>query len=62
MHATGEPVTAVILDFGGVNFVDSQGSAELGEISRAATTAGIALRLAAVQTDVLSVLRARRRR
>jgi SulP family sulfate permease len=57
VHSTGEPVTAVILDFGGVNFVDSQGSSELTEIFRAATTAGVALRLARVQSDVMSVLR-----
>jgi MFS superfamily sulfate permease-like transporter len=48
----------VILDFAGVNFVDSQGSAELRKISTAATNAGASLRLARVKPEVLSVLRA----
>ena len=40
-----DPITSVVIDFGGVNFVDSQGSAALAKISRATATAGVALRL-----------------
>ena len=53
-----DPITSVVIDFGGVNFVDSQGSAALAKISRATATAGVALRLVRVKADVVSVLRA----
>jgi high affinity sulfate transporter 1 len=58
VQSAQEPVTSVILDFAGVNFIDSQGSAALAKISRMTTTAGAALRLARVKADVMLVLRA----
>ncbi len=53
-----EPVTSVIIDCAGVNFIDSQGSAKLGELKELAETAGVSLRLARVKPVVLHVLRA----
>ncbi|MDH4119002.1 MAG: SulP family inorganic anion transporter, partial [Acidimicrobiia bacterium] len=43
--SSDEPITAVVVDFAGVNFIDSQGSAVLGEIKTLADSAGISLRL-----------------
>lgn len=48
----------MVVDFGGVNFIDSQGSAQLGKLATAADEAGVSLRLARVQPDVLAVLEA----
>lgn len=56
VHSARDPVRSVVLDFGGVNFVDSQGSATLAKISRATSVAGGSLRLARVKTDVRAVL------
>jgi sulfate permease, SulP family len=56
-HAEDRPVTAVVIDFGGVNFIDSQGSAQVGELVRLTAEAGVSLRLARVKPEVLVVLR-----
>ena len=42
----------------GVNFVDSQGSGQLGKLVTAAERAGVSLRLARVKAEVLEVLEA----
>lgn len=55
---TDEPVTSVIIDFAGVNFIDSQGSAKLGELAELGEGAGVSVRLARVKPAVLRVLRA----
>ncbi|HEY7629293.1 MAG TPA: sulfate permease [Thermoleophilaceae bacterium] len=51
-------VHAVVLDFEGVDFIDSQGAAKLGELSELADANAIALRLARVKTAVVTVLEA----
>ncbi len=56
--AADEPVHAVVIDFAGVNFIDSQGSANLGRMATLAEQAGISLRLARVSPPVIDVLRA----
>jgi SulP family sulfate permease len=53
-----EPLKAVIVDFGGVNFIDSQGAATLTQIVELAEVHGLHLRLARVQPAVAQVLRA----
>jgi high affinity sulfate transporter 1 len=50
------PPTAVVLDCRSVNFIDSQGSAQLHELVDLARTNGISLRLARVKPHVLEVL------
>ena len=57
-HDETNPLRAMIVDFGGVNFIDSQGSAQLGKLATAASEAGVSLRLARVKPDVLAVLEA----
>ena len=52
-----EGVTAVVLDCEGIDFIDSQGAAKLGEIVELAEHAGIDLRLARVKPEVSDVLR-----
>jgi SulP family sulfate permease len=53
----GEPQpTGVVLDCEDIPFVDSEGSAQLGEIARLARDNGIALRLARVKPAVVEVL------
>ena len=52
-----EGLTAVVLDCEGVDFIDSQGAAKLGEIVELAEHAGIDLRLARVKPGVSDVLR-----
>jgi sulfate permease, SulP family len=52
------PERALVLDLGGVNFVDSQGAAKLAEIHRLAEADGVELRLASVKPQVATVLRA----
>ncbi len=47
---------ALVLDLGGVGFVDSQGAAKLTEIQHLAEADGVALRLADVRPQVLAVL------
>lgn len=58
MQSARDQITSVVIDFGGVNFVDSQGSAALAKISRTTATAGVSLRLVRVKAEVVSVLRA----
>jgi high affinity sulfate transporter 1 len=48
--------TAIVLDCGGVDFIDSQGSAKLREIAELTEQSGITLRLARVKPAVLEVL------
>ena len=50
------PARALVLDLGGVNFVDSQGSAKLTEIHRLTQADGVELRLAGVKPQVRAVL------
>lgn len=57
-HDEGNPLVAMVVDFGGVNFIDSQGSAQLGKLATAASEAGVSLRLARVKPEVLAVLEA----
>ncbi len=52
----GADVTGVVLDFEGVNFVDSQGSAKLHEILDFADESGLVLRLARVKPAVRGTL------
>jgi SulP family sulfate permease len=47
---------ALVLDLEGVNFIDSQGSAKVSEIHQLTEADGVALRLARVKPQVLSVL------
>lgn len=49
---------ALVLDLEGVDFVDSQGAAKLTEITDAARTNGVTLRLARLKPNVLKVLQA----
>jgi sulfate permease, SulP family len=49
---------AVVLDLGGVDFVDSQGAAKLAELAETCARDGVVLRLAHVKTGVLCVLAA----
>ncbi len=48
--------TAIVLDCGGVDFIDSQGSAKLREIAELTEQSGITLRLARVKPAVREVL------
>ena len=45
-----------MLDFEGINFIDSQGSAEVQELARLVTEAGVSFRLARVKSAVAAVL------
>ena len=54
--ASPAPVTAVVLDCADIPFVDSQGSASLGEMVELARNNGIRVRLARVKPAVLGVL------
>jgi len=56
--ADDEPVHALVLGLGGVNFIDSQGAAKLGELADYAEANGLTLRLARVKPQALAVLRA----
>jgi len=51
------PVQTVVLDFEGVNFVDSQGADKVAEILDLATSYGIELRLTRVKTGVKGLLK-----
>jgi high affinity sulfate transporter 1 len=53
-----EPLHALVLDFEGVNFVDSQGAAKLAELHELMAADGVSFRLAHAKPQVLSVLRA----
>jgi SulP family sulfate permease len=54
----GAPVTGIVIDFAGVNFIDSQGSDQLRQLVALSHRSGASLRLARVRGDVLAVLRA----
>jgi SulP family sulfate permease len=54
----GAPPRALVLDFEGVNFIDSQGAEQLGAILELVVSDGGTLRLARVKPNVLRVLRA----
>jgi sulfate permease, SulP family len=51
-----DPFTGVVIDFAGVNFIDSQGADHIGQLLELAERDGWTLRLARVRGDVLSVL------
>jgi SulP family sulfate permease len=50
------PLTAVVFDCADIPFVDSEGSAQLGELTELARENGVAVRLARVKPAVLDVL------
>jgi high affinity sulfate transporter 1 len=50
------PLRTAVLDFEGVNFIDSQGTDEVGKLVDLATTAGAEIRLARVKAPVLRML------
>jgi anti-anti-sigma factor len=54
---SNEGVAAVVLDCGGIDFIDSQGAAKLSEIVELAEHVGIDLRLARVKPAVSEMLR-----
>ena len=54
----GAPVTGIVIDFAGVNFIDSQGSDQLRQLVELSRRSDASLRLARVRGDVLAVLRA----
>ena len=54
----GTPVTGIVIDFAGVNFIDSQGSDQLRQLVELGRRSEASLRLARVRGDVLAVLRA----
>ena len=54
----GSPLGALVLDFEGVNFIDSQGAEQLAAILELVESSGGTLRLARVKPSVLAVLRA----
>lgn len=55
IHANPD-MTGIVLDCEGINFIDSQGSAKLGDIVALADEAGVTLRLARLKPDVRSTL------
>jgi SulP family sulfate permease len=55
IHAT-PGVTGIVLDCGAINFVDSQGSAKMGDVVDLAEESGITLRLARLKPSVRSTL------
>jgi high affinity sulfate transporter 1 len=56
--ATEPGLYSVVLDLEGVNFVDSQGAAKLGELHELTEANGVELRLARLKPDVSDVLAA----
>jgi anti-anti-sigma factor len=50
-------IVGIVLDCEGIDFIDSQGSAKLGEVLELTDQAGIAFRLARVKPAVEEVLR-----
>jgi len=54
--ASDPPLTAVVLDCADIPFVDSEGSAKLGELAQLGRDNGISFRLARVKPVVLEVL------
>ena len=57
MALSAPDVTGIVLDCGGVDFIDSQGSAKLREILELTGRAGVTLRLARVKPAVRELLR-----
>ncbi len=55
-HESEGSVNVVVIDFEGVNYIDSQGSANVGAIVDLARNHDVALRLARVKPQVLEVL------
>ena len=55
IHAT-PGLTGIVLDCGGINFVDSQGAAKMADVVDLAEESGIALRLARLKPSVRSTL------
>jgi SulP family sulfate permease len=49
-------ITGIVLDCGGIDFIDSQGSAKLGDILELTNQAAVTLRLARVKPAVLELL------
>ena len=49
-------ITGIVLDCEGIDFIDSQGSAKMGEVLELTEQAGVILRLARVKPTVLEVL------
>jgi SulP family sulfate permease len=58
LREAAEAFTGVVIDFAGVNFIDSQGADQIGQLVELAQRDGWSLRLARVRGDVLSVLEA----
>jgi high affinity sulfate transporter 1 len=56
LRRTTEPISGVVIDFVGVNFVDSQGADQLRELAELARRDRWSLRLARVRRDVVAVL------
>ena len=57
LHHQADPkLHTVVLDFEGVNFIDSQGAYVLGELLELASSRDIQLRLTRVKTTVKTVL------
>jgi anti-anti-sigma factor len=50
-------IIGIVLDCEGIDFIDSQGSAKMGEILELTQQAGVMLRLARMKPAVLEVLR-----
>lgn len=55
IHSTPE-LTGIVLDCGGINFVDSQGAAKMADIADLAHDAGVTLRLARLKPTVRAIL------
>ena len=55
IHAT-PGLTGIVLDCEGINFVDSQGAAKMGDVVDLAEESGITLRLARLKPSVRSTL------
>jgi anti-anti-sigma factor len=49
-------ISAIVLDCEGIDFVDSQGSAKMGEVLELTEQAGVTLRLARLKPEVEDVL------
>jgi SulP family sulfate permease len=55
IHST-DGLTGIVLDCGGINFIDSQGAAKMSDVVTLADEAGITLRLARLKPAVRAVL------
>jgi len=56
-HGAQPPLRVVVLDFEGVNYIDSQGAEKLGDVLKLTTAHSAELRLARVKPAVMAVLR-----